>query len=157
MSTPPDRMNTTSIINLVHFYQWRCLNTSLTIFGSTGLARDLVESLLAVSDYQAVSDYHDHPRPVFPARPQSRAPGPSVPCRTSTARKRQKECQTECREICKECRAQCQKIWKGSIGEIFSAICKRCVCRGNTNAFLQDCRLHSVTAGGNSNSGSQFS
>ena len=28
---------------------------------------------------------HDHPRPVFPARPQPRISTPSVPCRTSTA------------------------------------------------------------------------
>ena len=28
---------------------------------------------------------HDHPRPVFPAGTQLRAPGPSVPCWTSTA------------------------------------------------------------------------
>ena len=27
---------------------------------------------------------HDHPRPVFPARPQPRISTPSVPCRTST-------------------------------------------------------------------------
>ena len=61
----------------------------------------------------------DLPRQAFPARPQPRSSGASVPCRTSTATicaqrslpglNRELECQTECGKIWQtECQKECQ-------------------------------------------------